>query len=174
MVCQLLLLTCKSTSQHYVGEKWGESESLYWLSKTLLQGISFWNWLFKLALRDRRTKIIFGLWCLAASGGADICVSSTSFQKNGIGWPQQPPTEKVPKLNLKFHDSTQNSFFQNIKIKVNSNPWMTLKSSVVIFPGLKTSGASMTSVASTASMASMTSTASFHQKIYWSWWFDHP
>ena len=36
MVCQLLLLTCKSTSQHYVGEKWGESESLYWLSKTLL------------------------------------------------------------------------------------------------------------------------------------------
>jgi hypothetical protein len=32
----------------------------------------------------------------------------------------------------------------------------------------------MTSVASTASMASMTSTASFHQKNYWSWWFDHP
>ena len=34
------------------------------------------------------------------------------------------------------------------------------------FPGLKTSAASMTSVASTVSMASMTSTASFHQKIY--------
>jgi hypothetical protein len=32
----------------------------------------------------------------------------------------------------------------------------------------------MTSVASAASMASMTSTASFHQKIYRSWWFDHP
>ena len=32
----------------------------------------------------------------------------------------------------------------------------------------------MTSVASTASMALMTSTASFHQKIYWSWWFDPP
>ena len=27
---------CKLTSQHYVGEKWGESESLYWLSKILL------------------------------------------------------------------------------------------------------------------------------------------
>ena len=105
--------------------------------RLIIQGISFWNWLFKLALRDRRTKILFGLWCLAASGGADICVSSTSFQKNGIGWPQQPPTEKVPKLNLKFHDSTQNSFFQNIKIKVNSNPWMTLKSSVVLFQAYK-------------------------------------
>jgi hypothetical protein len=34
------------------------------------------------------------------------------------------------------------------------------------FPGLKTSAASMTSMASTASAASMTSTASFHQKIY--------
>ena len=32
------------------------------------------------------------------------------------------------------------------------------------FPGLKTSAASMTSVALTASMASMTSTASFHQE----------
>ena len=43
------------------------------------------------------------------------------------------------------------------------------------FPGLKTSSASMTtSMTSTASMASMTSTASFHQKNYWSWWFDHP
>ena len=34
------------------------------------------------------------------------------------------------------------------------------------FPGLKTSAASMTSVASTVSMASMTSTASFHQQNY--------
>jgi hypothetical protein len=34
------------------------------------------------------------------------------------------------------------------------------------FPGLKTSAASMTSVASTASMASITSTASVHQKLY--------
>jgi hypothetical protein len=56
----------------------------------------------------------------------------------------------------------QKTFFQNIKIKLNSNAWMTLKSSV----GLKSSAASMTSVASTASMASMTSTASFHQKNY--------
>ena len=34
-------------------------------------------------------------WYLVASGGVEICVSSTSFQKNDIGWPQQPPTERV-------------------------------------------------------------------------------
>ena len=31
----------------------------------------------------------------------------------------------------------KNYFFQNIKIKLNSNAWMTLKSSVVIFQALK-------------------------------------
>ena len=31
----------------------------------------------------------------------------------------------------------QKTFFQNIKIKLNSNAWMTLKSSVVIFQTLK-------------------------------------
>jgi hypothetical protein len=104
-----------------------------------------------------------------ASDGLEICDSSNNFQKNDIGWPQQPPTEKVLNLNMIFHDSTpKKTFFQNVEIKLNSNAWMTevLSSD---FPGLKTSGASMTSVASTAStasMASMTSTASFHQKIY--------
>jgi hypothetical protein len=62
-----------------------------------------------------------------------------------------------------FHDSNQKIFFQNIKIKLNSNAWIEVLS--CDFSGLKTSAASMTSVASTAStasMASMTSTASFH------------
>ena len=81
------------------------------------------------------------------------------FKKNDISWPQQPLTEKVLKFNMIFHDSIQIFFSQNIEIKLNSNAWID-------FPGLKTSAASMTSVASTASMASMTSTASFHQKIY--------
>jgi hypothetical protein len=35
-----------------------------------------------------------------------------------------------------FHDSTQKTFFQNIKMKLNSNAWMTLKSLVVIFQAL--------------------------------------
>ena len=42
------------------------------------------------------------LWCLVASGGLDICVSSTSFQKNGVGWPQQPPTERVSDISEKL------------------------------------------------------------------------
>ena len=42
---------------------------------------------------------------------------------------------------------------------------------VISGPVLRTSAASMTSTASTTSM---TSTASFHQKIYWSCWLDHP
>ena len=52
-----------------------------------------------------------------ASGGLGICVSSTSFQKNDIGWPQQPPTEKVLKCNMRFHDSTQKIFFSKHKNK---------------------------------------------------------
>ena len=87
------------------------------------------------------------------------------FKKNYIGWPQQPPTEKVLKFNMIFHDYTQ-FFFSKHK---NKAEFKCLDESEVLssdFPGLKTSAASMTSMASTASVASMTSTASFHQKIY--------
>jgi hypothetical protein len=65
-----------------------------------------------------------------------------------------------------FHDSTQNFFFSKHR---NKAEFKCLDDSKVLsgdFPSLKTSAASMTSVASTASMASMTSTASFHQKNY--------
>ena len=110
----------------------------------------------------------------AGSRGFNIWVLSTSFQKSNIAWPQQRPTENVLKSNMIFHDSTKTSFFQNIKVKPNSRTWMTLKSSVVWYPGLRTSATSMTSTISTASVASMTSTASFQQNIYSTWWFDHP
>jgi hypothetical protein len=85
------------------------------------------------------------------------------FKKNDIGWPQQPPTEKVLKFTMIFHDSTQKNFLSKHKIKAE---FKCLDDSEVLTsdcPGLKTSAASMTSVASTASM---TSTASFHQKIF--------
>ena len=97
-----------------------------------------------------------------ASGGVGICVSSNSFQKSDIGWPHQPPTEKVLKFYRIFHDSTSKILFSKHK---NKAEFKCLDDSEVLssdFPGLKTSAASMTSVASTASMASMTSTASFH------------
>ena len=69
-----------------------------------------------MALRGSRTGNFDKLWCLVASLGFDFCVSSTSFQKSNIGWPQQPSTEKLLKFNQIFHDSTKNFFFQNIKI----------------------------------------------------------
>ena len=66
------------------------------------------------------------------------------------------------KFNMIFHDSTPKNYFSNNK---NTVKFKCLDDSEVLcsdFPGLKTSAASMTLVASTASM---TSTASFHQKI---------
>ena len=68
---------------------------------------------------------------------AHLCFINQFSKKNDISWPQQPLTERVQKFNMIFHDSTQNFFFQNIKIKLNSNAWMTLKSSVVVFQALK-------------------------------------
>ena len=56
----------------------------------------------KSALRGRGINKFIELWFLLASGGLDICVSSTSFQKNDIGWPQQPPTERVSDISEKF------------------------------------------------------------------------
>ena len=101
-----------------------------------------------------------------ASEGKKNCVSSTGFQKNDIGWPQQPPTEKVLKFNMIFHDSTQKKIFSKHR---NKAEFKYLNDSEVLsidFPGLKTFSASMPSVASEASMASMTSTASIHQENY--------
>ena len=70
-----------------------------------------------MALRDKRNNIFFDFWCLGPLGGFGICVSLPSFQKNDIGWPQQPPTEKVLKFNMIFHDSTQKNFFSKHKNK---------------------------------------------------------
>ena len=50
------------------------------------------NWLWQISIYMQARiclKVVLKSWDL------DIWVSSTSFQKNNIGWPQQPPTEKV-------------------------------------------------------------------------------
>jgi hypothetical protein len=79
-----------------------------------------------------------------------------------------------------FHDSVKVSLFSKPQNKIifvlklmNSRSRMTLKSSVVIFWSLGTSGASLTSAASATSLASTASKALFSQKNSWSWWFDH-
>ena len=48
-----------------------------------------------MALRGRKIENFLELWWLVASGVVGIWVSSTSFQKSNIGWPQQPLTEIV-------------------------------------------------------------------------------
>ena len=55
-----------------------------------------------MALRGRRIKHFLELWLLVGSGGFTISVSSASFQKSSIGWPQQPPTEKVSEISEKL------------------------------------------------------------------------
>ena len=67
-----------------------------------IQGVSYWNGWNLMALRGRRSNNFVELWCLVASGGVDIWVSSTSFQKSNIGWPQQPPKERVPDISKKL------------------------------------------------------------------------
>ena len=90
-----------------------------------IQGVSHWNVSFKMPLTDRNMQVRFCLKLCVYSWGLEIWVSSTSFQKSNIGWPQQPPTEKVLKFNMIFHDSTKNFVFQTIKVKMNSRTWMT-------------------------------------------------
>ena len=102
-----------------------------------IQGVSHWRMQSKSALRVRRINNFIDLWYLVASGGLHICVSSTSFQKNEIGWPQQPLTEKVLKFNMIFYDSTPKNVFSKHKYKAEFRRLMTLKSSVVIFQASK-------------------------------------
>ena len=101
--------------------KWGRQVCNTYHSKNTynilnyIQGVSYWRVQSKSALRGRRINHCIDLWCLVASGGLHICVSSDSFQKNDIDRPQRPPTKQVPKFNMTYHDSTQKTFFQNIK-----------------------------------------------------------
>ena len=143
----------------------------------MIQGISYWNIFYELTMTDRNTWARFYLKVVLKFQGLDIWVSSTSFQKSNIGWPQQPPTEIGPKIQHDISWFYHFFSFQNIKIKLNSGTCMAMKSSLVIFQALKPlwpQCALMASTASTTSGASMTFIASFHQKKYCSWWLDTP
>ena len=48
-----------------------------------------------MALRGRKIENFDDIYLTTWSQGLLICVSSPSFQKNSIGWPQQPPSEWV-------------------------------------------------------------------------------
>ena len=55
-----------------------------------------------MAMKGRKINNFIELWSVAGSVGLEICVSSTSFQKNDIEWPQQPPTERVSDISGKL------------------------------------------------------------------------
>ena len=63
------------------------------VNTTYIQGISLWNVSFKSTLTDRSMHVRFCLKVSVNSLGYGIWISSTSFQKSNIGWPQKPPTE---------------------------------------------------------------------------------
>ena len=81
-----------------------------------------------MALRGRRFNNFIKLGYLVASGGLHFCVSLTSFQKNDIGWPQQPPTEKVLKFNMIFYDSTPKFFVSKYQNKAEFDNAQVLSS----------------------------------------------
>ena len=55
-----------------------------------------------MALSGRKIENFDDISLSAWSRGLPICVSSTSFQKNDIGWPQQPLTERVSDISEKL------------------------------------------------------------------------
>ena len=53
-------------------------------------------------MTDRQFDIFNFNSLVACSKGNDIWVLSTSFQKSNIGWPQQPPAERVSDISEKL------------------------------------------------------------------------
>ena len=76
------------------------SATLYQQWGHVLQGASYWNVLFELALTDRNMQAKICLKVVLTFWDWGNWVSSTSYRKSNIGWPQQPPTENVQKFNM--------------------------------------------------------------------------
>ena len=82
-------------------------------------------------MRGRRIDNFLELWWLLASGVVGIWVSSTSFQKINIGWPQQPLTEIVL-ISVKFW-IFDDSFLKKGPVLVILVPGMIQPSQSVMF-----------------------------------------
>jgi hypothetical protein len=73
-----------------------------------------------------------------------------------MGWPQQPPTEKVLQINMGFHDSVKNIFFKTLSdISPQIIDFKNLDDSVVIFQALQISAASLTSACNLTGLNSL-------------------
>ena len=69
---------------------------------SLLQGVSVHKDKFKIMITVGLSYIRKHSWWLACSPIFSIWVSSKKIPKSYIGWPQQPPTEKVPNISKKL------------------------------------------------------------------------
>ena len=67
-------------------------------SNVLLQGVRGQSGFFDLALRERNIQVRLYLKVVLKFRHVDILIIRTNFQKINLGWPQQPPTEKVQKF----------------------------------------------------------------------------
>ena len=67
-----------------------------------VQGVSYWNEWFSMALRCRRINNFIGLRCPVASGGLHICVLSTSFQKKWHGQASTASSGRVSDISEKL------------------------------------------------------------------------
>ena len=82
-----------------------------------------------MALRGTRIENFLELWWLVASWVVGIWVSSTSFLKSNISWPQQPTTKKVLSY-INTIDINENYFylskFQNSDVIFRSNQYFLM------------------------------------------------
>ena len=118
-----------------------------------------------MVLRDRRNINSVDFSLKACSGAMGIWVSSINFYINDIACPPQPQVWRMPKLNLKFHDSTIKFMFSKHQNKMilaiillNSSSYVNLSTSVASF-------APSTMMTSTASMTSANSLTSKMQAL---------
>ena len=94
-----------------------------------------------MALRGREIENFDGISLAAWSQELPICVSSSSFQKSSIGWPQQPLTEKLLKFNLTFHDCIPKIIFFKHQNKAKFKNLDDSEVPSCDFSGLRTSAA---------------------------------
>ena len=78
-----------------------------WRRLRVVQGISHWNVRLYMVLRDGRINNFVDFSLKACSGVVGIWVLSINFYINDIVCPPQPQVWRMPKLNLKFHDSNR-------------------------------------------------------------------
>ena len=67
--------------------------------QSFIQGISFWNGLYELALTDKNIQVRFGLKMIQVWWDREFLGTTTFFPKNSIGWHQQPLTERVSDIS---------------------------------------------------------------------------